>query len=33
MNESRRLTNVRLKRELKVGLRYPTVAYGITLMR
>ncbi|MBI5892002.1 MAG: SDR family oxidoreductase [Nitrosomonadales bacterium] len=26
MNESRRLTNLRLKRELKVKLRYPTVA-------
>jgi nucleoside-diphosphate-sugar epimerase len=26
MNESRRLTNVRMKRELKVKLRYPTVA-------
>jgi nucleoside-diphosphate-sugar epimerase len=26
MNESRRLTNQRLKRELKVRLRYPTVA-------
>jgi hypothetical protein len=26
MNESRRLTNRRMKRELKVKLRYPTVA-------
>jgi hypothetical protein len=26
MNESRRLTNQRMKRELKVKLRYPTVA-------
>ena len=26
MNESRRLTNTRMKRELKVKLRYPTVA-------
>ena len=26
MNESRRLTNTRMKRELKVRLRYPTVA-------
>lgn len=26
MNESRRLTNVRMKRELKVTLRYPTLA-------
>jgi hypothetical protein len=25
MNESRRLTNSRMKRELKVRLRYPTV--------
>jgi len=29
MNESRRLTNTRMKRELKVRLRYPTV--GATL--
>jgi hypothetical protein len=26
MNESRRLTNRRMKNELKVRLRYPTVA-------
>ncbi|MFA7400229.1 MAG: SDR family NAD(P)-dependent oxidoreductase, partial [Sideroxydans sp.] len=26
MNESRRLTNLRMKQELKVTLRYPTVA-------
>jgi hypothetical protein len=26
MNESRRLTNERMKRELKVKLRYPKVA-------
>lgn len=29
MNESRRLSNVRMKRELRVALRYPTVAAGI----
>ncbi len=29
MNESRRLTNVRMKRELKVVLSYPTVADGL----
>jgi len=29
MNESRRLRNVRLKRELRLRLRYPTVADGI----
>ena len=29
MNESRRLTNDRMKRELKVKLRYPTVADGL----
>ena len=29
MNESRRLTNARMKRELKVVLRYPTVADGL----
>jgi hypothetical protein len=26
MNESRRLTNQRMKQELKMALRYPTVA-------
>lgn len=30
MNESRRLDNVRLKRELRLSLRYPTVDAGIT---
>lgn len=29
MNESRRLANMRMKRELKVRLRYPTVADGL----
>jgi nucleoside-diphosphate-sugar epimerase len=29
MSESRRLTNSRLKRELRLGLRYPTVAFGL----
>jgi nucleoside-diphosphate-sugar epimerase len=29
MNESRRLTNTRMKQELKVKLRYPTVADGL----
>jgi nucleoside-diphosphate-sugar epimerase len=29
MRESRRLSNVRLKRELRVRLRYPTVAEGL----
>jgi nucleoside-diphosphate-sugar epimerase len=29
MNESRRLTNTRMKQELKVVLRYPTVADGL----
>lgn len=29
MNESRRLANTRMKRELKVKLRYPTVADGL----
>lgn len=29
MNESRRMSNVRMKRELKVKLRYPTVAQGL----
>ena len=29
MNESRRMTNARMKRELKVELRYPTVADGL----
>lgn len=31
MNESRRLTNTRMKRELKVRLRYPEVADGLKL--
>lgn len=30
MNESRRLSNVRLKRELRLRLRYPTVMQGLT---
>ena len=29
MNESRRLTNTRMKKELKVKLRYPTVAHAL----
>jgi hypothetical protein len=29
MSESRRLDNTRLKRELRVQLRYPTVAQGL----
>lgn len=29
MSESRRMTNSRLKRELRLGLRYPTVALGL----
>jgi nucleoside-diphosphate-sugar epimerase len=29
MNESRRLTNTRMKQELKVKLRYPTVAHAL----
>jgi len=29
MNESRRLSNERMKRELKVALRYPTVASAL----
>ena len=29
MGESRRLANSRLKRELRLGLRYPTVALGL----
>jgi hypothetical protein len=30
MNESRRLTNNRIKQELRIKLLYPTVAIGIT---
>lgn len=33
MNESRRLTNRRIKRELRVALRYPTVREGIAAAR
>lgn len=33
MNESRRLSNTRMKKELKVVLRYPTVADALTLIR
>jgi nucleoside-diphosphate-sugar epimerase len=33
MNESRRLTNTRMKRELKVALRYPSVYDGIAAAR
>ena len=33
MNESRRLSNTRMKQELKVVLRYPTVAAALTEMR
>jgi nucleoside-diphosphate-sugar epimerase len=33
MNESRRLDNTRLKRELKLALRYPTVDAGIKAAR
>ena len=29
MNESRRLNNIRMKRDLKVVLRYPTVAHAL----
>jgi len=29
MNESRRLTNTRMKKELKVSMRYPTVAHAL----
>ena len=29
MSESRRLSNVRMKRELRVRLRYPTVREGL----
>jgi nucleoside-diphosphate-sugar epimerase len=29
MNESRRMSNARLKRELRVRLAYPTVAQGL----
>ena len=29
MNESRRLSNLRLKRELRVALRYPSVHEGV----
>jgi hypothetical protein len=29
MSESRRLTNDRLKKELRVRLRYPTIAQGL----
>ena len=31
MSESRRLTNTRLKRELRLRLRYPTVAHGLAV--
>jgi nucleoside-diphosphate-sugar epimerase len=31
MNESRRLTNIRIKQELKVTLKYPTVAHFLAL--
>jgi hypothetical protein len=33
MNESRRLTNTRMKQELKVKLHYPTVADGLKAAR
>lgn len=33
MSDSRRLRNVRLKRELRVKLRYPTVAHALAEMR
>ncbi len=33
MNESRRLTNERMKQELKVRLRYPTVADALALIK
>jgi nucleoside-diphosphate-sugar epimerase len=32
MNESRRLSNLRLKKELRFKLRYPTVREGIAAM-
>ena len=31
MSESRRLSNVRMKRELGMGLRYPTVREGLAV--
>jgi hypothetical protein len=30
MRESRRMDNARLKRELRLGLRYPTVKVGLS---
>ncbi|MDO8768654.1 MAG: NAD-dependent epimerase/dehydratase family protein [Burkholderiaceae bacterium] len=33
MSESRRLANTRLKQELRLRLRYPTVAQGLTLQK
>jgi nucleoside-diphosphate-sugar epimerase len=33
MDESRRLCNARMKRELRVALRYPTVAQGLAAVR
>jgi nucleoside-diphosphate-sugar epimerase len=33
INESRRLTNTRMKRELKIALRYPTVADALKTFR
>jgi nucleoside-diphosphate-sugar epimerase len=33
INESRRLTNIRMKRELKIELRYPTVADALKTFR
>lgn len=33
MNESRRLTNTRMKRELKIALRYPTVAGALKVAK
>jgi hypothetical protein len=33
MNESRRLSNGRIKRELRIALRYPSVREGIAAAR
>ncbi len=33
MNESRRLTNTRMKKELNITLRYPTVAHMLSLVK
>lgn len=33
MNESRRLSNTRMKKELKMALRYPTVAHALDIIK